>query len=99
MSQPYTAIVKQSGSHFVALCLELNVAAQGETLLEARAQLRDAITEYLAYMEEIDRLDEIRPVSVQDLREFLFDDEEEKMYVDEGVAFSEHFSFEVAAGA
>lgn len=99
MSQPYTAIVKRSGSHFVALCLDLNVVAQGETLLEARAQLQDAITEYLAYMEEVDGLDEIRPVSVQDMREFLFDEEEERMYVDKGVAFSEHFSFEVAVGA
>ncbi|MBU4332364.1 type II toxin-antitoxin system HicB family antitoxin [Patescibacteria group bacterium] len=64
----YIAIIKKFNSHFVALCPELNVSAQGETLLEAREQLKDAIEEYLEFSGE----EKITSASldVETLREF-----------------------------
>ena len=38
-----TAIIEKEGSGYVALCPELDVASQGETIEEARANLIEAI--------------------------------------------------------
>lgn len=38
-----TAILEREGSGFVALCPELDVASQGETIEEARANLTEAL--------------------------------------------------------
>lgn len=67
----YTVIVRQVGLHYVALCLELNVASQGDSPTQVRQNIADAIREYLAYMEKIDATDEIQPVPFDLLREFL----------------------------
>lgn len=69
----YTVIVRQAGLHYVALCLELNVASQGDSPTQVRQNIADAIREYLAYMEEIDATDEIQPVPFDLLREFLLE--------------------------
>lgn len=73
----YTVIVRKNGRFYVALCLELNVASQGESLDEARRNIVDAIQEYLSYMEENDLLGEIQPVSFEVLRDFLLEGLEE----------------------
>ena len=38
-----TAIVEREGDGFVALCPELDIASQGESVEEARANLKEAI--------------------------------------------------------
>ena len=43
MKQAFTARVFQEGNWFVAQCLELDVASQGETQDEALSNLREAL--------------------------------------------------------
>lgn len=43
MSKRLTAIIQAEPPGFVALCPELDVASQGETIEEARANLREAV--------------------------------------------------------
>jgi predicted RNase H-like HicB family nuclease len=69
----YTIIVRQDGPHYVALCLELNVASQGDSPEEARENISDAINEFLAYLEEVGAIDEVQPVTFDLLREFLLE--------------------------
>ncbi|MBI1852126.1 MAG: type II toxin-antitoxin system HicB family antitoxin [Planctomycetes bacterium] len=38
-----TAIIHREGKGYVALCLELDIASQGRTIEEARANLREAL--------------------------------------------------------
>jgi predicted RNase H-like HicB family nuclease len=43
---PFTAIIEREGSSssgFVALCAELDIASQGETVEEARQNLQEAV--------------------------------------------------------
>ena len=56
----------------MALCLELNVASQGETLAEAKSMLQEACEEYLSYAK--DEKIKIQPAPVKILREFLLED-------------------------
>jgi predicted RNase H-like HicB family nuclease len=39
-----TAIIEREGDGFVALCPELDIASQGSTIEEARANLTEALT-------------------------------------------------------
>ena len=97
MSTPhYTGLIKKSGKYYVALCLELNVASQGETLVQAKRMLQEACEEYLSYTQ--DEKIELQPTSVEILREFLLEDVD-RIKVDENWEYSESMSFEVAAGA
>ena len=43
----FTAIVEKEGSGFVSLCPELDVASQGDTVEEATANLREAVSLFL----------------------------------------------------
>lgn len=70
---PYTVIIRQDDGHYVALCLEFNIASQGETREEARRNVDDAMVEYLAYMKDIGAEDQIAPVPFDVLREFLLE--------------------------
>jgi len=49
MSLPrsFTAVVEKEGDGFVALCPELDVVSQGNTVEEARANLREAVELFL----------------------------------------------------
>ena len=51
-----TAIVEREGDGYVALCPEVDVASQGDTVAEARANLREALTLFFetASAEELD---------------------------------------------
>jgi predicted RNase H-like HicB family nuclease len=40
---PFTAIIEREGDGYVALCPELDVASQGDTVESARANLTEAI--------------------------------------------------------
>jgi predicted RNase H-like HicB family nuclease len=76
MSQKYTAIVRKSGTQYLAVCLELNLVAQGNDLPEVEKNLRDAIE---MYIEEISTSPEtvVEPIPIQEFIEFLNDTEPE----------------------
>jgi len=42
-----TAVIQREGNGFVALCPELDVASQGDTVEEATANLREAVELFL----------------------------------------------------
>ena len=43
MSRQMTAIIEREGDSYVALCPELDIASQGESVSEARANLKEAL--------------------------------------------------------
>jgi predicted RNase H-like HicB family nuclease len=43
MSKRLTALIHREGAGFVALCLEVDVASQGDTVEAARDNLREAL--------------------------------------------------------
>jgi predicted RNase H-like HicB family nuclease len=47
MSRILTAVVEREGDGYVALCPELDIASQGDTVEEARANLREAVELFL----------------------------------------------------
>jgi len=46
-SRRLTAIIEREGDGYVALCPELDIASQGDSLEEARANLVEALTLFL----------------------------------------------------
>ena len=57
MNRRLTAIVEREGERYVALCPEVDVASQGDTVTEARDNLAEALTLFFetASAEEVDR--------------------------------------------
>ena len=57
MTRQLTAIIEREGDGYVALCPEVDVASQGDTVAEARANLTEALTLFFetASAEELDR--------------------------------------------
>lgn len=53
----FTAILEREGDQFVALCPELDVASQGDTVEQATSNLREAVELFLESAEpaEIDQ--------------------------------------------
>ena len=47
MNKRLTAIIQAEGSGFVSLCPELDIASQGDTREESRANLEEAIEAFL----------------------------------------------------
>jgi predicted RNase H-like HicB family nuclease len=76
MNKKYTAIVRKSGPDYIAVCLELNLVAQGIDLAEVEKNLRDAIESYL---EEIAVSPDIQagPMPIEEFIEFLNDTDPE----------------------
>ena len=74
MERKYTAIVRKSKLEYVAICLELNVAARGEDLSSVEKNLRNAIESYL---EDVSLHIEtfVSPISIEEFIEFLRDTE------------------------
>lgn len=62
----FTGLVVRDGSGYYSLCPELDVASQGETVPEAKAMLREAVTGYLETCFE-SNLPYLRPVPVSDI--------------------------------
>ena len=56
MKRQLTAIIEREGNGYVALCPEVDVASQGDTVGEARANLKEALELFFetASPEEID---------------------------------------------
>ena len=57
MSRQFTAIIEREDDEYVGLCPDLDIASQGKTVSEARANLQEAIELFLetASPEEIGR--------------------------------------------
>ena len=91
-----TGIIKKTENHYVALCLELNVCSQGESIEEARKMLQEACDEYLSYVKDEHLEGEIKPVPMDILREFLLDDVE-CVRSSSNWVYSESITFEVCA--
>lgn len=74
MTQQYTAIVRKSKLQYVAVCLELNIAARGNDLADVEKNLREAIETYL---EDVKFFPEtvVSPIPTHDLIEFFRDTE------------------------
>ena len=57
MTRHLTALIEREGDGYVALCPELDIASQGDSIEQARENLREALELFfeLASAEEIDR--------------------------------------------
>ena len=57
MNRRLTAIVEREGTGYVALCPEMDVASQGDSVAEARTNLQEALTLFFeaASVEEVER--------------------------------------------
>ena len=49
MNRQLTAIIEREGDGYVALCPEVDVASQGNTIEEARQSLREALELFFEY--------------------------------------------------
>ena len=52
MARQLTAIIEREDDMYVALCPELDIASQGETRQDAIANIKDAIEQCIAVLEE-----------------------------------------------
>jgi len=57
MTRRWTALIEREGVGYVALCPELDIASQGDSIEQARENLREALELFLevASAEEIER--------------------------------------------
>jgi len=46
-TERFTAILEKEGNQYVALCPELDIASQGKTVEEAKANLKEAVELFL----------------------------------------------------
>ncbi len=77
---PLTGLVVREDDLYASLCLELDVASCGDTEQEAISALQDAVDTYIQYLTEEGHTDEIyRPVPPDALREFLLDDDADRI--------------------
>lgn len=76
MYKKYTAIVRKSKLEYMAICMELNIAARGDDLANVEKNLRDAIEVYLQDVQNSpDTV--VAPISTEEFIEFLRDTEPE----------------------
>lgn len=47
IKEKFTAILEKEGDQYVALCPELDIASQGPTIEEAKANLKEAVELFL----------------------------------------------------
>jgi len=80
---PFTAIIRRSELQYVAVCLELNVSACGDSLDEVQKNLENAVNDYLDYAKETG----LTPFSITlpELIEFLQDTQSPQEKKDKGI--------------
>jgi len=72
-----TCFMKREGNQYASLCVELDVASCGKTKKDALDGLKRAIETYLEYMLSEGRQNDIyRPVPMNELKSFLFPENE-----------------------
>ena len=74
MPRKFTAIVRRSKLEYVAVCLELNVAARGDNLAEVERNLKEAIELYLSDLKNHQET-VAEPMAIEEFIEFLRDTE------------------------
>lgn len=72
MKAPYTVIIRKSQLQYVAVCLNLNISACGDTLAEVEENLKEAIEVYLEDINEYPDT-EVSPITIDELIEFFQD--------------------------
>jgi predicted RNase H-like HicB family nuclease len=87
MKSRYTAIIRKSKMSYVALCLELNVSACGDTLPEVEKNLKESIELYLEDI-QCNKDTVVESIKIDDFIEFLNDTEPES-----NLSFSDKFIF------
>ena len=70
----YTVLIRKSKLEYVAVCLELNIAARGTDLVDIEKNLKNAIEEYLSDVKEHPETI-VSPIPTEELIEFLKDTE------------------------
>ncbi|RRR67910.1 MAG: type II toxin-antitoxin system HicB family antitoxin [Candidatus Viridilinea halotolerans] len=60
MLRRLTAIIEHEGTGYVALCPEFDIASQGDTIEEARANLREALELFFEVASPDEILDRLR---------------------------------------
>lgn len=98
MERHLTGLIKKSGDYYVALCLELNVSSQGESIEEAKRMLEEACEEHLSYMHDEGLQDQMKSVPLETLHEFLVEDVD-VIRPSQDWTYSESLSFEVLVNA
>ena len=86
MDSQYTIVVRREGPNYVALCIELNLLSQGDSLDQVKRNIIEAIREYLT-LEEQGLARQPQPISLDLLREFMTEG------IDAGLAASDAFLF------
>ena len=72
-----TCFVKKEGNQYASLCVELDVASCGRTKRDALEGLKRTIETYIEYMVSEGRQKDIyRPVPMNELKKFLFPEDE-----------------------
>ena len=66
----YTVVLRQSGSHWVALCLENGIVGQGDTQDMAMSKLKEATESFQVVCDTEDDIYSA-PIPIQELHEFL----------------------------
>jgi predicted RNase H-like HicB family nuclease len=66
----YTVILRQSGEHWVSLCLENGIVGQGETQDNAIKKLQEAIESFQEVCESESNI-YCAPIAIKELHEFL----------------------------
>jgi predicted RNase H-like HicB family nuclease len=74
MKKKFTGIVRKSKLEYVAVCLELNVAARGDNLADVEKNLKEAIELYLSDLKEYPETVS-EPMPIEDFIDFLRDTE------------------------
>ncbi len=72
----YTAVLRKSGKHWVALCLENGIIGQGGSKELAVKKLKEAIDSFES-VRQVEKDIYSAPVSIKDLHEFLTVEAEE----------------------
>ncbi len=74
MSEKFTGIVRKSKLEYVAVCLELNVSARGDTLADVEKNLKEAIELSLSDLKDHPETVS-EPIPIEEFIEFLRDTE------------------------
>ncbi len=61
MSKELTAIIESEGDGYVALCPEVDVVSQGDTVTEARSNLKEALELFFETASETEIEQRFRP--------------------------------------
>ncbi|MBM4047660.1 MAG: hypothetical protein FJ279_21350 [Planctomycetes bacterium] len=68
----WTVVIRKSTAEYVAICLELNLAARGYDIPDVQKNLQNAISDYLEFVEDEPET-QVQPIPTNELIEFLKD--------------------------